>query len=49
MASRFLDNPSTRYISHNGRDRSSGRDVKRATRSCSCPSLPGDGRAERRM
>lgn len=40
--------PSTRYISHRGRDLSSGRAANRAINSCSCSSLPGDGSADRR-
>ena len=36
MATRFLDRPSTRYISHSGRDLSSGREPSRATSSCNC-------------
>ena len=41
--------PSIRYISHSGRDLSSGREPSRAMSSCSCASLPGDGSADRRM
>jgi hypothetical protein len=33
---RFLARPSIRYISHSGRERSSGRDPSRAISSCSC-------------
>ena len=40
--------PSTRYISHSGRLRSSARDCTRATSSRNCSSEPGRGSAERR-
>ena len=47
-ANRPPDRPSTRYISHSGRSRSSGRLMMRATRSRSCASVPGLGSADRR-
>ncbi len=40
--------PSTRYISHSGRLRSSGRLMRRATSSLSCSREPGLGSADRR-
>ena len=40
--------PSTRYISHSGRLRSSGRLISRATSSFSCSREPGFGSADRR-
>ena len=40
--------PSTRYISHSGREWSSGRDISRPTSSVSWSSVPGRGSAERR-
>ena len=40
--------PSMRYISHKGRDRSSGRAMSRATNSSNWSRVPGFGSAERR-
>ena len=48
IAKRSSSRPSTRYISHSGRARSSGRLMIRATRSWSWSSVPGRGSAERR-
>ena len=48
IANRSSESPSTRYISHSGRDRSSGRLCTRATSSASCASVPGRGSADRR-
>ncbi len=48
IANRPFSSPSTRYISHSGRLRSSGRLMIRPTSSRSCASVPGFGRAERR-
>jgi hypothetical protein len=48
IAKRPPSTPSMKYISHNGRLRSSCRDMIRAVRSRSCSIDPGRGSAERR-